>query len=123
MIKFRVYDIIKILHLSCFFLLTTLVRCVKIQDVSGSSWRGTGSFRRASTHTSYMQKQLVLFIESRWEQVVLSSPTAPSSLTWPPPCSPCQDHIVPQTCNNIGIFDLVFFFCFVFTKRYQCIKS
>lgn len=66
-------------------------------------------FSRATTQTSYMQKQLVPSIGSRWEQVVLPSPTAPSSLTWPPPSSPCQDHITPQTWNKIGILEVVLF--------------
>ncbi|GAA6094881.1 uncharacterized [Tachysurus ichikawai] len=64
---------------------------------AGAAGGALGVFSRAYTHTSYMQKQLVPSIESRWEQVVLSFPTAPSSLTWPPLCSPCQDHITPQT--------------------------
>lgn len=34
--------------LSCLFHMLTLVRYVKIQDVSRSSWRGTGSFQQGS---------------------------------------------------------------------------
>lgn len=105
MIKVRVMWV-NYISLSGLYLLLSLVRYVKIQDVSSSSWSGTGSFQQGN-YSDQLHAETAGAVHR--VQVVLPSPTAPSSLTWPPPLSPCQDHITPQTWNKIGILDVMLF--------------